>query len=564
MGITNLLPQLASVSHELHFNSSNTTNVRETSAKRQKNHKINYRRTRVGVDVSTWISSACHSNGAELIDDRHFTNYGRAELYREEKMRNGNSNGESEFDTSNQIEQEQLQHFIKRATNSVLRKISSLQDCLSADILIVLDGASPPIKKKCCDQRVKARNEAATKRDMVLGSSKNPLTMDVDLNDVEEETLKRSLAKISAAKKAGAHTREIYTAVVVSLLKCFREKRIPFLVAPYEADGQLAYFSKEGMIDLIVSEDSDFIGHGAKTILYKFKEVYIPYENFNKNKFSSREATGVLIRRRDLEDASADPSFDLTDFTDVMLALLCVAAGCDYCDSLRGIGIITARNSVFDAFRNDSSTQKAKHQDTPKLEKLFSILFRQCYATLSATEKNVYIKNFLSALIMFRHPIVFNPISASCMTLNIDNPDNDLMEFEPYATIINNKEELEKIAGKKYCKKMSIYVAEGWVNPKTWSLWNSESETPTIISKSVEKWNTLTHEIENDFDDENEENIDLLQNDTEMKDVTESIVTTAASQTSNGTNSASKLSSQTSNRSSNISVMSPNLLSLMC
>ena len=42
-----------------------------------------------------------------------------------------------------------------------------------------------------------------------------------------------------------------------------------FIVAPYEADVQLAYLSINGRVDAVVTEDSDLVVYGAKRIFLK-------------------------------------------------------------------------------------------------------------------------------------------------------------------------------------------------------------------------------------------------------------------------------------------------------
>jgi exonuclease-1 len=41
------------------------------------------------------------------------------------------------------------------------------------------------------------------------------------------------------------------------------------IVAPYEADAQLAYLSRAGLVDFVISEDSDLLVFGARKVLYK-------------------------------------------------------------------------------------------------------------------------------------------------------------------------------------------------------------------------------------------------------------------------------------------------------
>ena len=311
MGIVNLLPNLSKVSQKIYLSDSHKLEISEPPYKRHKTNHYNGSKIRTAIDVSSWVASACHGNGAELLDERHLSNYGRAELLHEhQKSKRGNDNDvENSSESGNRSKQscdsvqvEQIQSFISRAASSVLRKISSLQKCLSTEVLVVFDGSTPPCKATCCGQRKKTRDKAATNRDQVIGSPSNTTILH---DDTETATIQTGLNKISAAKKAGAHTSETYNAVVNTLLTTFREKKIPFLVSPYEADGQLAYLSKNDMIDLIISEDSDFIGHGAKAVLYKYREIHVPPGHQHQDGFSSK-ASGVLIRRKDLDTKNED------------------------------------------------------------------------------------------------------------------------------------------------------------------------------------------------------------------------------------------------------------------
>lgn len=44
------------------------------------------------------------------------------------------------------------------------------------------------------------------------------------------------------------------------------------IVAPYEADAQLAYLQKEGIVDLVITEDSDLLVFGCQRVLFKMDE----------------------------------------------------------------------------------------------------------------------------------------------------------------------------------------------------------------------------------------------------------------------------------------------------
>ena len=388
MGITNLLPQLKNITTKITLSSSKrrittlnnneptttttttTTNTTTNTKRHKPNNYNNQQLLRTAIDISSWIAKACHGHGSELLDERHLSNFGRVELLHEKQLleantnnNNNNKNNNNNNNNNNNDKQniEDIQNFISKVCNTVLKRISSLQACLSTDILIVFDGDTPPMKRICCEQRKKIKNDAAMTRDEVVQSNPNVFVGDDDDDDDDNNhnmmmmMMQSNLNKISAANKAGAHTNEIYQAVVNSLLKSLREKKIPFMISPYEADGQLAYLSNEGLIDLIISEDSDFIGHGCKAVLYKYRAEQQQQQQPNSNNKQSSfwKVTGDLIRRIDVN--AVNTSFDLSSFSDIMLTIFCVATGCDYCNSLKGIGIKTAKNVVEEAFQQKKS-----------------------------------------------------------------------------------------------------------------------------------------------------------------------------------------------------------------
>ena len=44
------------------------------------------------------------------------------------------------------------------------------------------------------------------------------------------------------------------------------QKGIPYIVALYEADAQLAFLVSEGYADLVITEDSDLLVYGCKEV----------------------------------------------------------------------------------------------------------------------------------------------------------------------------------------------------------------------------------------------------------------------------------------------------------
>jgi exonuclease-1 len=53
------------------------------------------------------------------------------------------------------------------------------------------------------------------------------------------------------------------------LIDELKHHNIQYIVAPYEADSQMAYMERRGIIDGILSEDSDLLVFGAKRLITK-------------------------------------------------------------------------------------------------------------------------------------------------------------------------------------------------------------------------------------------------------------------------------------------------------
>ena len=53
------------------------------------------------------------------------------------------------------------------------------------------------------------------------------------------------------------------------LLQALRTRGIQFVVAPYEADSQMAYMVTSGLADVAITEDSDLLAFGATRVIYK-------------------------------------------------------------------------------------------------------------------------------------------------------------------------------------------------------------------------------------------------------------------------------------------------------
>lgn len=369
---------------------------------RGQGHKRRRRRQlRIGIDITVWVYKAAHGFGDMLGDGRHLTNYGRAALLEEQEQ-----------DVSNDNE-EKIEGYVVACTKYVMKRLETLRDESKADLLVVLDGETPPVKAKEVVRRRKVRSEHVRQRDEPL---------DPNENDIQAANEKRTKANRRAG--AGRH----FTRIIHELIKCLRKSQIAFLVAPYEADSQLAYLSKKEFIDLIITEDSDLVAYGARAVLYKAV-----------TEIGNGKPRGILLQYEAL--GSVTGTLDLSDFSPVMMAALFVAVGCDYCEKLKGIGIMTAARIVRQAFQESS---------TSTMSVVFVQLYGQCYERkLSDEYKRKYEERFLAALFMFQHPVIYDPVQGKAVMQGGGDlwGESVLMKHKAYAELCEDQDRISHIVG---------------------------------------------------------------------------------------------------------------------
>ena len=108
------------------------------------------------------------------------------------------------------------------------------------------------------------------------------------------------------------------------------EMKIEFLVAPFEADSHLAFLSRTGAVDVVLSDDGDMlVVYRCRVLLSKFAE-----------KKGTVQELGWGHIRRGLNKTIFE-NFDGEDCYQKMVEV-CILAGGDYLPSIEGIGIRTS------------------------------------------------------------------------------------------------------------------------------------------------------------------------------------------------------------------------------
>jgi len=369
---------------------------------------------RIGVDVSTWIMRACTGYGNMLGDENHLTNYGRSTIVE-------NARRETTGSLEKRQKEQLVLQYVTTCAKDVVARLQGLHKACQCEILVVLDGATPAIKKDEVRARKKKRQKAEDDRDAAISAN------------VEN--------RLKAFRRAGAGI--YFPQVLDAVMEAARENKIAYLVAPYEADGQLAYLLSKQYIDLIVTEDSDLTAYGASPIMYKLVDSTL----------KEGVAEGVLLRWTDL---GALGKYDLQDFSPVMIAVLFVAAGSDYCRKLKGVGIVTASRSVRSAFLDERSTDP--------LESLFRHLFALSSESIeSEEERSDYKLQFIKAVIMFRHPTVYDPVLGRCVIARQNLHDHELRANAMYRRVLDSPEEYKTIVGETAEPDLATKIAEGYV-----------------------------------------------------------------------------------------------------
>lgn len=143
-----------------------------------------------------------------------------------------------------------------------------------------------------------------------------------------EEKKKMAMDLLKAGKPAQA-TQEFQKCIDITpemasaLIQQLKKLGIPYVVAPYEADAQLVYLERKGLINGIISDDSDLLVFGAKKLLTKLDQ----YGNC------------IEINRKDF---CACREVSLTGWSDTEFRRMAILSGCDYLAGLPSVGLKTA------------------------------------------------------------------------------------------------------------------------------------------------------------------------------------------------------------------------------
>lgn len=267
-----------------------------------------YQGKTVGIDGYSWLHKALHSASKDLAAHRNY-----------------------------------LQKFVHYFERNI-RHFHSLR----IKVVIVFDGDKLPIKLKTENERYLLRKQ---NYDLAMENYKNG---------------NRTLANF-----------QYFQSIDVSPAMAFYVKKrleeifttgLEFIVAPFEADSQLAYLSRTGYIDVVITEDSDLLAFQAKTIFYKM----------------NRNFDGVEYKLSEFMNECQELDFSKWDHDKFIQ--FCILCGCDYLENPKGIGIKRAHGLV---------TQLGN--------------IKKIYPKIADKVGEGYIQRFLCAFLSFKYPLVYSP-----------------------------------------------------------------------------------------------------------------------------------------------------------
>lgn len=277
---------------------------------------------------------------------------------------------------------------------SVMKKVDMLRH-FGVEPYMVFDGSPLPTKEGTHLERKQKREKA---------------------KEAATSLMKKGNRKLAWKEfmKAAAVTPEMAKSIMVELDR----KHVKYVVAPYEADPQMVYLERLGLVDGILSEDSDLLVFGCNRLITKLNDF----------------GECIEIDRSNLPRLKKTPY--LATFTPAQWRLIAILSGCDYTKGIPGVGLKTAFNIVL------------------KVGSLNKVV-----ASLKADNKVVpddFIEEAFRADLAFQYQKVFNPLHHALLTLNDYSDAFDI-----------DMEIVEMCCGRTLEKEIHAGICTGKVHPET-------------------------------------------------------------------------------------------------
>lgn len=237
------------------------------------------------------------------------------------------------------------------------KKLKMLLDSQVTPILI-FDGAKLVMKGNTEDERERNREEHKKKA---------------------EEYLKQGNSVM--AHKMFASAVDITPELAHAFVEAAKSLNVEYYVAPYEADAQLAFMYFSGRAQVIITEDSDLLAFGVKRCFFKMDKFGFGFEV-------------------NLDELAEVQELNFRMFTPDMLLVTCILSGCDYLESIKGIGFKKAHKLVYENGKEVRTVLKKIRREGRHLIPMS------------------YENTFEKALLTFKFQLVYDPEAQKLVHLN--------------------------------------------------------------------------------------------------------------------------------------------------
>jgi len=173
--------------------------------------------------------------------------------------------------------------------------------------ILVFDGLTLPLKENVVSKRKSDKEKNKEVAEGLLAEGKN-----------------------EKAATMFARCMSIKSYMIYNFMDVLHKMNVEYVVAPYEADAQIAYLCKEKIADFAISEDSDLLVYGCQNLVFKL-DLEGNCENIVVNE--------TLRNKEYKKSIPKGPTKDLASLSPDAFMDLCIMSGCDYLENIPGFGL---------------------------------------------------------------------------------------------------------------------------------------------------------------------------------------------------------------------------------
>ncbi|KAH9113826.1 hypothetical protein LEN26_007237 [Aphanomyces euteiches] len=295
-----------------------------------------------------------------------------------------------------------------RYVNYFMERVDFLLNC-GIHPYIVFDGGPLPMKKATEDERRASREKHRT---------------------AGLEFLKNK--NYDMARQSFVKAVDVSPYMAYRVIQRLKMKQVKYVVAPYEADAQMAYMVRSGLVDAVISEDSDCLPFGCKNVLFKMDH------------YGGVEAI-------DMANLAKNKSLSFVGFSEDMFLDMCILSGCDYVASIPGMGIKKSHALVLRYGNSQKVIRALRLEGKLKIAKSYETQVAQARLT-------------------FRHQRVYDPITKTLVHVIPLAPSMLDQEMDFLGPLIPNE--------------LAKDIAEGIIDPMSHAPFSSHAPKSPVMPPS--------------------------------------------------------------------------------